>query len=78
MNSGSAKLSLRRFAIGAVSMYQRVLSPLLPDSCIYIPTCSQYTIEAIEKYGVIKGCWLGLGRILRCNPLHAGGYDPVP
>ena len=58
--------------------YQRYLSPLLPDSCIYSPTCSQYALEAIEKYGVLKGGWLALLRILRCHPFHKGGYDPVP
>ena len=51
---------------------------MLPDACIYHPTCSQYAIEAIEKYGVCKGCWLAVRRIVRCNPLHVGGYDPVP
>ena len=69
---------LKRLAIAAIRGYQRRISPLLPDACIYIPTCSQYAVEAIGKYGVAKGCWLGARRILRCNPLHAGGYDPVP
>ena len=64
--------------ISAIRFYQRVISPVLPDACIYNPTCSQYAIEAIEKYGVRKGCWLALRRIVRCNPLHVGGYDPVP
>lgn len=61
-----------------IRMYQRYISPLLPDSCIYYPTCSQYALEAIEKYGVVKGMWLGTKRILRCHPFHKGGYDPVP
>lgn len=64
--------------ISIIRFYQRVISPVLPDACIYNPTCSQYAIEAIEKYGVCKGCWLALRRIVRCNPLHVGGYDPVP
>lgn len=68
----------RRIAVAAVRFYQSVISPLLPDSCIYTPTCSQYAVEAIGKYGVLKGCWLGFRRILRCNPWRAGGYDPVP
>ena len=69
---------LKRLVLAAIHGYQRAISPLLPDACIYIPTCSQYAVEAIDKYGVVKGCWLGARRILRCNPLHAGGYDPVP
>lgn len=68
----------KRLVLATIRGYQRVISPLLPDACIYIPTCSQYAVEAIGKYGVLKGCWLGARRILRCNPLHAGGYDPVP
>ena len=68
----------KRFCLAAIRGYQRYISPLLPDACIYIPTCSQYAVEAIEKYGVVKGCWLGMRRILRCHPFHAGGYDPVP
>ncbi len=57
---------LRRVAIAPIRIYQQVISPLLPDACIYYPTCSQYAVQAIEK------C------IARCNPLHVGGYDPVP
>lgn len=68
----------KRFCLAAIRGYQRYISPLLPDACIYIPTYSQYAVEAIEKYGVVKGCWLGVRRILRCHPFHAGGYDPVP
>lgn len=68
----------KRFCLAAIRGYQRYISPLLPDACIYIPTCSQYAVEAIEKYGVVKGCWLGVRRISRCHPFHAGGYDPVP
>lgn len=61
-----------------VRIYQICISPLLPKSCIYTPTCSQYAIEALEKYGAIKGSWLAIKRILRCHPWHEGGYDPVP
>ncbi|MBM6778246.1 membrane protein insertion efficiency factor YidD [Collinsella tanakaei] len=68
----------RRLAVAAVRFYQRAISPLLPNACIYTPSCSQYTLEAIQKYGALKGCWLGFRRILRCNPFHEGGYDPVP
>ena len=61
-----------------IRAYRRYISPLLPDSCIYSPTCSEYMLEAIEKYGAARGFWLGFKRILRCNPFHRGGYDPVP
>ena len=64
---------LRRVAIAPIRIYQQVISPLLPDACIYYPTCSQYAIQAIEKYGVLRGCWLAVRRIARCNPLHVGG-----
>ncbi len=60
-----------------IKFYQGYISPLLPKSCRYYPTCSTYTATAIEKYGIIKGSWLGLKRILRCHPFHPGGYDPV-
>lgn len=69
---------IKRLVLAAIHGYQCTVSPLLPDACIYIPTCSQYAVEAITKYGVVKGCWLGACRILRCNPFHVGGYDPVP
>ena len=65
--------------IGCIRFYQRFLSPLkVRTHCIYIPTCSQYAILAIEKYGIVKGTALGIWRILRCNPFAKGGYDPVP
>nr|WP_207750772.1 membrane protein insertion efficiency factor YidD [Faecalicatena contorta] len=65
--------------IGLVKVYQKYLSPLKGHStCIYFPTCSQYAVEAIEKYGALKGGLLAVWRILRCNPFSKGGYDPVP
>ena len=67
-----------RLLMRVVRGYKRYISPLLPDSCIYSPTCSEYALEAIEKYGAARGGWLAFRRILRCNPFHRGGFDPVP
>jgi hypothetical protein len=61
-----------------VKFYQRAISPYLPNSCRYVPTCSQYFIDAVKKYGPLKGGWLGTRRILRCHPWGGHGYDPVP
>ena len=61
-----------------IKLYQILLSPLLGQSCRYFPTCSQYTIEAIDKYGPIKGIWLGTKRISRSHPWGGSGHDPVP
>jgi putative membrane protein insertion efficiency factor len=68
----------KKACLGAIRVYRKYISPMLPDSCIYTPTCSAYTYQAIEKYGVAKGIWLGTKRICRCHPFHEGGYDPVP
>lgn len=62
----------------AVKIYQLLISPILPNSCRYTPTCSHYMVQAITKYGPIKGTWLGLKRIARCHPWGGHGHDPVP
>jgi len=69
---------MKTVVLGVIKLYQRFLSPLLPPSCRFVPSCSRYTYEAIEKYGLLKGGWLGIKRIGRCHPFSAGGYDPVP
>jgi uncharacterized protein len=61
-----------------IKLYQVIISPLFPPSCRYIPTCSNYATEALKKYGILKGGWLSLKRILRCHPWGGSGYDPVP
>ena len=58
--------------------YQYFVSPFFPRTCRFYPTCSQYTLEAVEGYGVLKGLWMGFKRVLKCHPFHPGGYDPVP
>ncbi|MBE6174031.1 MAG: membrane protein insertion efficiency factor YidD [Rikenellaceae bacterium] len=64
--------------IGLIRFYQRCISPYTPAACRYTPTCSQYALEAIRKYGPLKGCWLAAKRIARCHPWGGSGYDPVP
>ena len=59
-----------------IRVYQWTISPLFGPSCRFEPSCSRYMIEALRKYGPIRGCWKGIGRILRCHPWHPGGYDP--
>lgn len=60
-----------------IRLYKLFVSPLLPPSCRFTPTCSEYAMEAIQKYGALRGLYLGARRLLRCHPFHAGGYDPV-
>jgi putative membrane protein insertion efficiency factor len=69
---------MKRFALAALRFYKRAVSPLLPQSCRYAPTCSEYAYEAISRHGLVRGCWLAAWRLLRCNPWSRGGHDPVP
>ncbi|MGA9517957.1 MAG: membrane protein insertion efficiency factor YidD [Trichococcus sp.] len=69
---------MKKIFIGLIRGYQKVISPLFPPSCRYYPTCSNYSVQAIQKHGAIKGSLMGIARILRCHPFVKGGYDPVP
>ena len=69
---------MQKILISGIKGYQFILSPFLAPSCRYIPSCSQYMVEAITKHGAVKGTVLGVSRVCRCHPLHKGGYDPVP
>lgn len=70
--------TMKKFLIAGIRFYQKYISPMKRTKCPYIPTCSQYGLEAIEKYGAVKGSILAIWRILRCNPFFRGGFDPVP
>lgn len=69
---------MKTIALSLIRLYKRYLSPVLPSACRFTPTCSEYTYEAIETYGFLKGGWMGAKRIARCNPWNPGGFDPVP
>ena len=69
---------LRSIALVLLRGYKRLISPLLPPMCRFEPTCSVYTMQAVEKYGALRGSWLGIRRLARCHPFNPGGWDPVP
>ena len=69
---------MKKLLLALIRFYQRHMSPALGPHCRYVPTCSQYAFTAIERFGALKGGWLAFRRLLRCNPFHRGGYDPVP
>lgn len=69
---------MKQVFLALIRFYRRRISPALPPTCRFYPSCSEYTYQAIEKYGAGRGGWLGLRRVSRCHPWHPGGYDPVP
>ncbi len=78
IDTAKTDIIVKAIALALIRLYQLTLSPLLGRACRYSPTCSAYTYEAISRYGVLKGSYLGARRLLRCHPFHAGGVDPVP
>jgi hypothetical protein len=68
---------MRALTLAILRIYKRWVSPMLPSACRYYPTCSEYAMEAVERYGVLRGVWMGVKRIARCHPFHQGGFDPV-
>jgi uncharacterized protein len=68
---------MKFLVLNSLRLYKTFLSPFLPPSCRFTPTCSEYTREAVERYGALRGTWLGVKRILRCQPFSKGGYDPI-
>ncbi|MBE3572130.1 MAG: membrane protein insertion efficiency factor YidD [Moorella humiferrea] len=68
---------VKKIMIASIRFYQIFISPVLGKKCRFYPSCSQYTIEALEKYGILKGCYLAVRRLIRCHPWHPGGYDPL-
>ncbi|HVG32386.1 MAG TPA: membrane protein insertion efficiency factor YidD [Pyrinomonadaceae bacterium] len=68
---------MRFVLVTLLKFYKAAVSPLLPPSCRFVPTCSEYAREAIERHGAVRGTWMGTRRLLRCHPFHPGGYDPV-
>ena len=69
---------MKKLLIKCIEFYRKRISPGTPPSCRFMPTCSEYALEAVRKYGAAKGSWLAIRRVLRCNPFCRGGYDPVP
>jgi putative membrane protein insertion efficiency factor len=74
---GSTGEAMRQAVIASLRFYKRFLSPYLPSACRYHPTCSEYMLEAVSKYGVLRGVSMGVRRLLRCHPFREGGFDPV-
>jgi uncharacterized protein len=75
---GKINLAIKKIAIILLILYKKLVSPILGQNCRFYPSCSDYAREAIEQYGVLKGIWLACKRLLKCQPWHEGGFDPVP
>ena len=68
---------MKRFLVGLIRIYQKFISPLKGQTCRFYPTCSEYSAQALQKYGFVKGSWKSIIRIMKCHPFHPGGHDPV-
>ncbi|MGV1087793.1 MAG: membrane protein insertion efficiency factor YidD [Mycobacterium sp.] len=73
-----AKGASARALVAVIEVYRHMISPLRPPSCRFMPTCSQYAVDAVTEYGGLRGTWLALCRLVRCGPWHSGGWDPIP
>jgi putative membrane protein insertion efficiency factor len=69
---------MKILVLAMLNFYKAALSPAIPSACKFYPTCSTYAVEAVDRHGPARGLWMAAGRLLRCRPLHPGGYDPVP
>jgi putative membrane protein insertion efficiency factor len=76
--TGTARGAVLRAVIGTIQLYRHMISPLRPATCRFMPTCSQYAVDALNEYGLIRGSWLSLVRLAKCGPWHHGGWDPIP
>jgi putative membrane protein insertion efficiency factor len=77
-SAGSVGTAAARAVIYLIQLYRHMVSPLRPASCRFIPTCSQYAVDALTEYGVLRGCLLAVARLAKCGPWHKGGWDPIP
>jgi putative membrane protein insertion efficiency factor len=75
---GHPGMTVVRCLIFFIQLYRHMVSPLRPATCRFIPTCSQYAVDALTEYGLVRGCWLALARLAKCGPWHQGGWDPIP
>jgi hypothetical protein len=75
---GSAGRATARAVIFLIHLYRHMVSPLRPATCRFVPTCSQYAVDALTEYGLVRGSWLSVARLARCGPWHRGGWDPIP
>lgn len=71
------KIAMKIIVLSLIKIYQKIISPIFGKKCRFYPSCSAYTAEAVEKYGTVRGCFLGFKRIIKCHPFNPGGFDPV-